>query len=90
MKPSNVLVFCAILLTACTAFGPQYNSTYQFVAPKTKSARECAMRCTGMGAERATCHERCGGHVIVNRECIADCRHDQVAPVETPAMIVEE
>lgn len=87
----HTLLLLPLLLAGCTTLGgPQYNSSYQFVAPKTKSARECAMRCGGMGAERATCHERCGGQVIVNRECIADCRHDQVAPVATPSMIVEE
>ncbi len=86
------LLLLPLLLAGCVGMqgGPQYHSSYQFVAPKTKSARECAMRCTGMGAERAACHERCGGQVIENRECIAGCRHDHVAPVATPNMIVED
>lgn len=84
------LFFLPLLLLAGCAFGPQYHSTYQFITPATKSARECAMRCPGMGAERARCHQRCGGQVVENRECIAACRDTHVAPVETPAMIVEE
>jgi hypothetical protein len=86
----HALIFLPLFLAGCTMFGPQYNSTYQFVAPKTKAARECAMRCPGRGAERAACHERCGGQVIEQRDCVSGCRHDHVAPVATPTMIVEE
>lgn len=85
----HILLLLPLLLAACTGMerGPQYHSTYQFVAPKSKAARECTMRCPGMGAERASCHQRCGGQVIENRECVAGCRHDHVAPVVTPNMI---
>ena len=87
MRHILFLMLFGIGLAACA---PQYHSTYQFVMPKNRAAQDCALRCGGMGAARAACHERCGGQVIEQRTCVAGCKDTHVAPVATPMVLVEE